>query len=249
MLMLQVNAFIDDLEQHRQYAANTILAYRNDLSQLATYIGTDSQWTEVDRALLDEYIEQLRSRKYAPATIARKIAAIKKFLAYLQNEGEVTNDLGHGIDPPRVDVTHSTLLTAEEIERILNLPIIPSNPKTLRNRCILNLLYATDVRISRLVELRIEDYQDGVLLNTPLDANTAEIFKAYVTEARPILLRMNLNEKSLFLNHRGSRLTRQGVWLIIKKAATEVGIVPQVTPRLLRRSFAAYRQEHKPPLV
>ena len=227
---------------------NTILAYRNDLNQLCSHLtalGVE-QWHQVTREHIAAFLVWMQEEQiYRPTTIARKLAAFKSFFHYLCRAGVVVNDPVAGLKPPRIQKDLPHVLSVSEVERVFQ-QVDQSTTWGKRDLAMLQLLYATGLRVSELVALNIQDIDlehDAVQANRyghicmlPIAAGALESIHTYVRETRPLLQRRK-DESALFLNHHGERLTRQGFWLIIKNYARQAGIAT-ITPHMLRHSFA-----------
>ncbi len=247
--------FLRFLSQEQGYSDNTIAAYRNDLSQLVTYIReqdpSPDNWNKVDQPLLQGYVSELQKQEYASSTVARKVAALKSFFHYLHNEGLIGSDPTTDLESPKVKKRLPRSLDPKQIQRLLDAPARDGSPKSLRDRALLAVLYATGMRVTEAVTLVVDhadveqarircESHDGRPRVLPLTAEAAEAIDAYLQRGRPFLLK-DPQENALFLNHRGERLTRQGLWLIIKVYAKKAGLPPGVTPHTLRHSFAAHK--------
>lgn len=238
---MSVEGFITHLQDSKAYSENTILAYRNDLAQFDTFIKDKTLDTESVKV----YIENLKQHEYASSTIARKVAAVKTYLHYLYTNQQHPEDLSHEIVTPKVNRRLQTLLTTEQVAQLMAVVLASETPKALRNRVLLSCLYRTNLRITELVNLELTQYADGKLVldateqrEIILAAETRAFLEHYLREGRPELLKHHPTE-AMFLNHRGSPLTRQGLWLIIREAAKRAGLAIPVTPHILRRSFEA----------
>lgn len=256
MLQDAVNTYIASLAA-KEFAAggnnrNTIMAYRNDLSQLCSYLGRrgQSDWSKVTREDIAAYLLEMREgQAYRPTTIARKLAALKSFFRYMRSIEAIKGNPVEKLEAPRIQKDLPQVLDAEQISSLFK-QIVPGTPGGQRDLAMLHMLYATGMRASELVSLNISDFDQeqatimcpgrsgpgrrGRLL--PLSAIAVEETQKYLEEARPRLARRG-EENALFLNHHGERLTRQGFWLIIKGYARQAGIV-DITPHMLRHSFA-----------
>jgi integrase/recombinase XerD len=254
-----VGQFLHYLSVEKGSSANTIAAYGIDLAQFRGYLNAsrngngDALWKGVDRGVVVDYISDLKRRQYAEATVARKVAAIKAFFAYLhQVEGIVktnpTDNVGF-----RVPKSLPKPLSIKEVDELLEQPARHATPEAKRDKAMLELLYATGMRVTELVSLDVVDVDltAGVvrvhgkkMLSKEriisVGDSAAEAVRVYTNHGRHQLVR-EPNEEALFLNHRGQRLTRQGLWLIIKHYVEEVGISEDVTPHTLRHSFAAHK--------
>ena len=253
----EIQSFLNHLSIEKGFSENTIYAYRNDLGQLATFVeelamvqGYDPQWSTVDRNLLISYILNLKERNYAPATMARKVAAIKSFFGFLVSEGIIKSDPTENLSSPRVGKSLPKPLSAAEVEALLGEPAKLSSPEAKRDVAMIELLYAGGMRVSELMATNTGDVNlDAGFVRCfgkgskeriiPIHRKAAQALEEYLVEARPQLLR-NKEANALFLNRRGERLTRQGFWLILKAYAKAAGIKTVVTPHTLRHSFATH---------
>lgn len=251
-----IDDFLSSLREDKGYSNNTIVAYRNDLGQFVQFLtegnGT-TDWGQVCKQDLVLYVNSLKmDREYASATVARKVAATKSFFHYLLEHGIVQDDPTVNLDSPKVRKYLPTSLSEEDVARLLKAPLRYENVRSLRDSALLELLYATGMRVSEIVDLDVCNVnlpsfsvhcaskgprgKDRVI---PIYPRAAEALHRYLTDGRTKLLRDD-EEAALFLNHRGHRLTRQGLWLIIKRYVDEVGIQATVTPHTLRHSFATH---------
>jgi len=253
----EIQSFLNHLSIEKGFSPNTTDAYRNDLSQLADFVeelamvqGYDPQWSAVDRNLLISYILNLKERNYAPATVARKLAAVKSFFDFLVAEGALRSDPTENLSSPKVGKSLPKPLSAAEVEALLEEPAKLSSPEAKRDRAMLELLYAGGMRVSELVSTNTSDLNLGAGFVRcfgkgskeriiPIHRGAVEALEEYLTGARPSLLH-NKEDEALFLNRRGERLTRQGFWLILKEYAKAAGIKREVTPHTLRHSFATH---------
>ena len=239
----RIFAFLNYLKDEYNYSDNTVAAYRNDLNQFYNFLQTHypelPDWSDVDEELVSAYVEHMKEQPYAASSVARKVAAIKSFFNYLA-AGKLLDE-------------NPTEDSAEDAARLLAAPAQNRSPKSLRDRALLHLLYATGMRVSELVALQVDDLdlerqqlfcpgKEGESRLLPFDAATAARLKDYLENGRPHLLKHE-EEQALFLNHRGRQLTRQGLWLIIKAYARQVNLSEDVTPHTLRHSFAAHKVE------
>jgi integrase/recombinase XerD len=259
-----IQRFLSGLESERGFSANTISAYRNDLGQFVAYLmappETDhlsavTAWAEVDEAHMNVYLLHLHSRDYASSTVARKTAAIKSFCHFLTVEGIVRADLSANMTTPKVDKYVPRAITVDEIDLLLAQPGSTGDadkPEAIRDQAMLETLYSTGMRVSELVaidqaDLNLESHtvrcvgKAGRERYVPLRPSACVALARYLEEARPMLAPDD--EISLFVNHRGHRLTRQGFWLILKSYAERANI-GDITPHTLRHSFAAHALRH-----
>ncbi len=248
-----MNDFLRHLEVERGYSVNTLSAYRSDLNQFITYLegkGKSVSWAGVGKATIVDYIISLKDREYSSATVARKVAAVKSFFHFLLSEQILVDDPTATLDTPRVKKHLPQALTLDEIERLLDAPATVQGPKGIRDAALLETLYATGVRVSELVSLNLEDVdllawtircfgkgsKERIM---PLYPRAVDAIERYIESARMSYLK-DRDERALFLNPRGRRLTRQGLWLIIKRYVELAGIEKDVTPHTLRHSFATH---------
>jgi integrase/recombinase XerD len=214
-------------------------------------------WDEVTRDMIVDYIMVMKAeQEYASSTVARKVAAIKSFFHYLVNQGELEDDPTATLDSPKVRKRLPKAISPEDMERLLKEPAREQTPKALRDRALLEVLYATGLRVTELVSLNVDDVnmasstvrvlrpKDQRERLVPVHRRAIEPLQDYLERGRVQLLR-DPKETALFLNHRGQRLTRQGLWLIVKHYVREVGIREEVTPHTLRHTFAAHLVEQK----
>jgi integrase/recombinase XerD len=248
----QLEQFLSHLANERKLSANTTSAYRTDLEQFSQFIverGKQS-WHELTRDDVLAFLLFLKERQYATSTLARRTAAVKSFGTFLHREGIIAADPTAELDSPRVDRAPPKAITVNLVDELLELPLASSGPEALRDKAMLELLYATGMRVSELVALNV----DAVDLETecvrcggqnkvrmlPISGSTITALEEYNDIGRPQLARGNRQaDSALFLNHRGKRLTRQGFWLILKRYAEKLG-VEELTPHTLRHSFAAH---------
>lgn len=261
-----IGHFLNFMSVEKGASGNTVAAYRNDLQQFDAYLtalrgnGKPRDWESLERELIVDYVLSLRRKNYAQATVARKVAAIKSFFQYLQAEGAIRSNPAESLESPRVGRSLPKALSVHEIDELLEQPLKRNTPEARRDRAMLELLYATGLRVTELVSLNIGDVNmtpphpyvrctgKGSKERTiPIHEQAAAALTAYLNDGRPALVR-NKPEDALFVNRRGERLTRQGFWLILKQYAKEAGITTAVTPHTLRHSFATHMLRGGAPL-
>ncbi|MGN6030791.1 MAG: tyrosine recombinase [Thermomicrobiales bacterium] len=255
----RIERFLSDLQSERGFSANTIAAYRNDLQQFRSYVASPPEedrieavgcWNDLSEAHVGAYVLHLRERAYAPSTVARKTAALKSFCHALHAGQETTSDVGKALSSPKVERYVPKAISEAEIARLLAQPSADGSakPEAVRDGAMLEVLYATGMRVSELVALDLGDLDLGAGCVTcagkagrtrtvPLTQRSINAVDVYLRDARPLLVVEGATP--LFVNHRGGRLTRQGFWLILKGYAERAGIA-DITPHTLRHSFATH---------
>jgi len=246
MMKLDIAAFLQYLTQDKGYSQNTVAAYRNDLTQMAAFIAAEKAkgiFQSYDE-LLKGYLLKLREKRYSAATTARKVASAKTFFQFMVDSGRIRWNPTQNLPSPQVSRRSLNFLSSSEYQKLLAEPAKLSTPEANRDVVMLELLYATGLRISELVSLNVKDIdlkQTCVHINSrrkvPFDHNLSLILGNFLRNARLDLL-YDEREEALFLNRRGKRLTRQGFWQIIKDYASRAGLSSKVTPQALRHSFA-----------
>lgn len=259
MMESQVAQYLESLQDERQFSANTIAAYRNDLKQLADFlqrpagdaeVAPITAWSDLTDEHFAAFLTYLQDREYAQATVARKTAASKSFFSYLLEKDIVEAPVGTDISSPKVAKYTPIVMTREEIGRLLEEPLRdePNRPEAIRDRAMLELLYATGMRVGEMVALNVDDVElekqeircvgkSGRERDIPIEESALAAVRDYINNARPYLC--DDDAESLFVNHRGGRLTRQGFWLILKSYAEHIGI-EGITPHTLRHTFAIH---------
>ncbi len=256
----RIDSFLNFLSTEKRYAENTIAAYQNDLGQFWAYLQRlDDQpqsWAEVKKSIIMDYVEHIKGDGiYTSSTVARKVAAIKSFFHFLVAEGDIKDDPTFSLDSPKVKKRLPKAISPNEIDRLLQAPIGQSGPKCERDLALLEVLYASGMRVTELVSLDVPDvdvdskngrvWVKGKKPNSkereiPIIGVALDTLKTYIKHGREQLVH-DPNEQALFLNNRGQRLTRQGLWLIIKHYVESIDIATEVTPHTLRHSFAAHK--------
>ncbi|MCL6450999.1 MAG: site-specific tyrosine recombinase XerD [Acetobacteraceae bacterium] len=251
-----IGEFINYLSVERGLALNTLDSYRRDLCQYDRYLQACPSPTSLADAtslLILAYLRQLQREGKANSTVARRLAAIKAFYQFLVREKRLERDPTANLETPRLEKRLPRVLTVREVDQLLRQPDA-SSPAGARDRAMLELLYATGIRVSELVSLNLGDInldvgyvrclgkgsRERVI---PVGSMAISSLRDYLSRARVKLLRVK-DEPALFLNHHGRRLTRQGFWKIIKKYSRTARITKDITPHTLRHSFATHLLEN-----
>lgn len=243
-----IQSYIETLSSRKHSSENTLGAYRSDLRQLASHAETHGArlWSEVTPEIIASFLDELREREYATTSIARKIAAVKSFFAYLITSGKIQVDPTETLDAPRVEKYTPSALSNDDVERLLA-TVESDTPAGQRDYAMLQCLYATGMRVTELVMTNVSslDLARGHIVcmgrggrerTLPLKPVAQRALATYLNDGRRSLTH-DSDTQALFLNHHGQRLTRQGFWLIMKGYAREAGI-ERITPHTLRHSFA-----------
>ena len=251
-----VESFLNFLAVEKGYSEHTIAAYRNDLVAMTDYAkkelsGPAPSWAAFSRQNMLGYMLHLKERGYVPTTIARKVAAARSFFGFLVAEGTIKNDPTENMSSPSVGKALPKPIPINQVRLLLEQPSKFSTAEAKRDRAMLELLYASGMRISELVALNLGDVNtEGEYFVRcfgkgrkeriiPLYEQVAVTVKNYVNEDRPKLAH-GRKETALFLNARGERLTRQGFWQKLKEYAKSAGLSSQISPHTLRHSFATH---------
>jgi integrase/recombinase XerD len=253
----EIKQFLTYLLVEKGFSENTLSAYQNDLSQLVLFIeeeaaksGKMPSWSGFNRQTMLAYQLSLKERNYAATTLARKIAAAKSFFKFMVTEGKVSENPTQNVASPNVGRILPKPITLKQVRALLDQPAKQSTPEAKRDRAMLELLYASGMRVSELISLNIGDIDiDGGFVRCfgkgskermiPIYRQAALIVDEYLKDARPHIVRSD-TEKAMFLNRRGERLTRQGFWQILKGYARAAGLDDAITPHTLRHSFATH---------
>jgi len=252
-----IDSFLTYLTVEKGFSENTVAAYRNDLYQLASFVeeeaaqrGSIASWASFNRQDMLSYLLNLKERNYAATTVARKVAAARSFFNFMVAEGNIKDNPSQNIGSPKVGRSLPKPISFSQVRRLLEQPTKLSAPEAKRDKAILELLYASGMRVSELVSLNVSDIDIGggyvrcfgkghKERLIPIYRQAALAVEEYVKESRPRLTR-NDTERALFLNRRGERLTRQGLWQILKGYAKSAELDKEVTPHTLRHSFATH---------
>ena len=248
-----VEKFIAYLVSERNLTPNTTSAYRTDLNQFLSFMATRkvSDMSRAENADIMAFMLYLREKQYSNATVARLTAAVKSFYAFLVTIRAVTVDPTNTIESPKVEREAPKSLSPNQVDELMELPQRVRSPERTRDRAMFEVLYCSGMRVSELVGLNIGDIdlskkiircvgKGKKLRILPISESALTALEEYLDNAySQLVMEKQSPERTLFVNHRGGRLTRQGFWLILKQYADELGVA-DLTPHMLRHSFAAH---------
>lgn len=246
--------FLYDLNTDKGLSKNTLESYGRDLKQFFEYLSSSNiSIYNVNKTSIIAYLMYLQKKGKATSSISRSLAALRSFYQFLNNNRYIEKDPTINLESPKIEKKLPQILSVEEVELLLNQPNT-NDPKGNRDRCMLELLYATGIRVSELVSLTVDDInlnmgfikcsgkgmKDRVI---PVGSMALKALSEYIYKYRMMLLR-DKSEKSLFVNFHGKQMTRQGFWKIIKQYTRAAGINKEITPHTLRHCFAAHLIEN-----
>ncbi len=238
-----IDEFLLDLKYAKNYSSNTIVSYQNDLSQFAEFVKVNLDKVSGDD--IKKYVKSLHELK--EKSLARKLSSLRMFYDFMVKRRFMDASPMTGIDGPKIGKYLPDVLSVEEVDRLLDFTC--DNDFSFRNRCILELLYSTGLRISELVSLKLENIVlDEAFVKVmgkgskerivPLNDVALDYLEKYIKEVRPRMLKGVTTD--LFLNNHGKGLTRQAVFKVIKKRAEEIHLKKSISPHTLRHSFATH---------
>ena len=243
-----IDEFIESLKS-RQASPNTLASYERDIVQFDRYFSEQGKKIfDLTKDDMQQYIDHLKEVGKSNSTISRSTASLKSFYRYLVNKKLAEENIAENIEAPKVDRKEPMILTTAEIEKLLEQPDL-SELKGQRDKAMLEILYATGIRVTELVSLRIEDVNlnSGYIRvkkknserHIPLGNRSLKCLKEYIEKVRPLLIRTE-EEKTLFINTNGQKMTRQGYWKILKQYKDQAKIDKDITPHTIRHSFAVH---------
>ena len=250
----ETEEFITYLREVKKTSRNTELSYKRDLVKLENYLAAQgiTDVTRVSVTTLQSYILYMERSGFASATVSRNIASIKAFFHFLFRKGYIKEDISEDLKAPKIEKKLPEILTTEEVNRLLEQPR-GASPKDLRDRAMLELLYATGIRVSELISLNMSDVnlQVGYIMCrdarkervVPFGAPAKRALGEYIKNARPMMI-ADQSSDVLFTNCSGQPMSRQGFWKLVKYYARKAGITSDITPHTLRHSFAAHLVEN-----
>ena len=249
-----VDRFLNYLAVERGLSANTLAAYSSDLQEIKQFLNTTgiTTWDDLTRDHISAYIQGLGDRLSARSK-ARRIAALRSFFKHLQVLGAIRQNPAARITFPKAGMSLPKVLSGTEVEALLQQPD-GTHPLGERDKAMLELFYATGLRVSELIDLQLRQLhldagylvilgKGGKERLVPLGEWAAEALRVYLEEGRKTLLKGG-SRQEIFVNHRGKKLSRQGVWKILKHYALQARIRQNLTPHMLRHSFATHLLEN-----
>lgn len=249
-----VQNFVDFLERDKRLSLNTLQSYRRDIEQYLMYLEEINlqNISATNKTTVIAYLIYLQKKGRATSTISRNLASIRSFYQYMARNKVIENDPTLELESPKVEKKLPQILSTEEVELLLDQPKCV-DLKGYRDKAMLELLYATGIRVSELIQLDLSEIsldlgyircrkgsRERII---PIGSIAIAAVKEYLAKARPLLIQKN-DEESLFVNINGGRLTRQGFWKIIKQYKNQAKINKDITPHTLRHSFAAHLLEN-----
>lgn len=245
----QIKLFLEFLENDKKLSSNTLQSYKRDITQYQEYIDKNGlNYLKIDNEDIDKYFEYLKAMNKKTSTISRNLATIRSFYQFLLRTKKIKKDPTVGVQSPKVEKKVPSILSSQEVELLLEQPKTV-DLKGIRDKAMLEFAYATGMRVTEIISLDISDVnleQSYVVCksgfksrNIPLGTLSLKALKDYVEKARPILIK-DENVEALFVNINGKRLTRQGFWKIVKFYKEQAHITKDITPHVLRHSFATH---------
>lgn len=243
--------FVEYLQKERKMSKNTLEAYKRDVQEFIAFEGTRGM-TDIPETSSTEivaFLHELKISGKSAATVNRKLASVRAFFNFLINSGLMQNNPTADIRSPKIERKELEYLTIAEIDRLLSTP--DDSVRGIRDRAILEVLYATGIRVSELIDANLEDINMRMGFITcagehskarivPLGRPARAALENYIYEGRKQLLKENEEENALFVNYYGKRITRQGLWKILKEYGEKAGINKKITPNIMRNSFAVH---------
>ena len=247
-------AFETYLREEKRASANTLASYLRDIRQLGDYLGAEgiADYADADAGVLQQDVDLLRQKGKSVATVSRAIAAMKQFYSLMETRGLCPSNPAKALVPEKAEHPLPKILTSEEVDLLLRQPRC-KDPKGYRDHAMLEVLYATGIRVSELIMLDIGDvFLSAKLIRCrggkkdrmiPLYPAAIRALGEYMERIRPDML-ADENEEALFVNVNGTRMSRQGFWKILKFYQRKAKIEKEITPHTLRHSFAAHLMEN-----
>ena len=245
----QIKNFLEFLENEKKVSKNTLQSYERDILQFESYLNEEKlNYAKITDEDIKEYLNHLQGIGKKTSSISRSLASIRSFYQYETRVKKVKINPTEGVQAPKVEKHAPCILSSQEVELLLEQPK-DVDLKGTRDKAMLEFAYATGMRVTEMISLNVEDVNldtATVVCKTgtkqriiPLGSLSLKALKEYIEDARPILVRDD-EEKALFVNINGRRLTRQGFWKIVKYYKEQAHITKDITPHFLRHSFATH---------
>ena len=245
----QIKLFLEFLQNDKKLSDNTLQSYRRDIMQFRDYVMKNNiNFAKAKEEDIKNYLKELQEEGKKTSTASRSLASIRSFYQFLLRTKKAKNDPTVSIQSPKIEKRVPCVLTSDEVELLLDQPK-DVDLKGTRDKAMLEFAYATGMKVTEIIDLNIDDInfnEDTVTCSNgkktrtiPLGALAEKALKEYIDKARPILIKDESN-KALFVNVNGSRLTRQGFWKIVKYYKEQAHIEKDITPHVLRHSFATH---------
>lgn len=247
---IEIREFITYLHDIKKTSANTEISYQRDLKKMAVFLSERGvrNFNEVKELQLEGYISYMEREHFASASISRSVASIRAFFQYLWKEGMIGKDPAENLKPPKVEKKTPEILSVEEVDKLLQQPNLDT-AKGIRDAAMLELLYATGMRVSEMLHLQISDinlqfgyvicHENGKERIIPIGVPCKKALERYLDGARSVFVKDEA-EQALFTNCSGKAMSRQGFWKVLKGYADDAGIKGDITPHTLRHSFAVH---------
>lgn len=254
MIRRSIEEFVLYLHDVKKTSRNTEMSYRRDLNKMCSFLEERGirEVSQLEKNTFHTYVLFLEKNNFANATISRHVAAIKSWSFFMQQEGTVKEDLAQNLKAPKIEKKSPEILQMDEVIRLLEAPK-GNNPKEIRDKAMLELLYATGIRVTELITLttsQLNMQMNYVVCNDgqkdriiPFGIKAREALLNYLEYSRSMMLN-DPKSDLLFVNCSGESMSRQGFWKLIKKYAEKAGITADITPHTLRHSFAAHLVEN-----
>lgn len=254
MIRQSIEEFVLYLHDVKKTSRNTEMSYQRDLNKMCNFLHERGivEVSQLEKEILGSYVIFLEENDFASATISRHVAAIKSWSLFLMQEGMVQEDLTRNLKAPKIEKKSPEILKMEEVIRLLDEPQ-GKKPKELRDKAMLELLYATGIRVTELITLTTsqlnmqmnyivcsDGQRDRII---PFGMKAREALLNYLEYSRSVMIN-NPESDILFVNCSGESMSRQGFWKLIKNYAKKAGITAEITPHTLRHSFAAHLVEN-----
>ena len=245
----QIRNFLSFIENDKKVSDNTLQSYKRDILQYANYVEENKiNFLKVNEEQIRDYLKYMNDIGKKSSTISRSLASIRSFYQYLLRNKKIKKDPTEGIQSPKIEKKAPSVLTSQEVELLLEQPK-NIDLKGIRDKAMLEFAYATGMKVTEIISLNVDDVnlEEGYVScktkdrsrNIPLGSLSLKALKDYIENSRNILIK-DENVTALFVNTNGQRLTRQGFWKIVKYYKEQAHISKDITPHILRHSFATH---------